>query len=97
MPSDRIEYVRTGLDPEAFDPAHLEGLGRRVRRSGEPLRIAFVGTLAPHKGPDLLLEAWDRLPADLRLRAELVLYGPSRYHAPSASSSPAGRRRSAPC
>ena len=78
VPPERIEYVRTGLDPQTFGAAGLE---RRARAPGAPLRVAFVGTLAPHKGPDLLLEAWGRLPAELRARARLELFGPSRHYA----------------
>lgn len=76
IPADRIDYVRTGLDAAAFNT----DLERRVRAPGDPLRVAFVGTLAPHKGPDLLLEAWDQLADDVRERAQLELFGPSRHN-----------------
>lgn len=69
----RIEHVRTGLDLSRF-PA-----GARSRRAGTgpQLRVGFLGTLAPHKGPHLLLEAWARLPSELRGRATLELHGPA--------------------
>ena len=45
---------------------------RRERRPGEALRLGFVGSLVPHKGAHLLLEALARLPADL---ARLQIFG----------------------
>ena len=77
VPAERITYVRTGLDPARFPPEAPE---RRRREPGAPLRVGFVGTLAPHKGPDLLLEAWSHLTDDARAGATLDLYGPSRHN-----------------
>lgn len=45
----------------------------RVPADDGPLRVIFVGTLHPSKGPDLLLRAWARLPAGA---ARLRLVGP---------------------
>lgn len=74
LPAERLETLAYGLELEAF-----RGL---VRTSGERLRIAFLGTLAPHKAPHLVLEAWARLPAELRARATLTLHGP-KHHFPA--------------
>jgi glycosyltransferase involved in cell wall biosynthesis len=71
---ERIAHVATGIDLERF--AGVE----RAARAGEgrgPLRVAFVGTLAPHKGPQVLLEAWSKLPRALRERGRLELFGPA--------------------
>lgn len=71
VPDDRIQLLPLGMDPLPF--AHLK------RRSTEgPLRLGFVGSLMPSKGPDLLLEAFSRLPAG---QATLSLFGGHQpYH-----------------
>jgi glycosyltransferase involved in cell wall biosynthesis len=55
---------------------------RSVRRSGDPVRFGFIGQIAPHKGTDLLIKAFSRLPKG---RASLDIYGPAeqdpRYYA----------------
>lgn len=45
-----------------------------VRSSGHAPVIGFIGQIAPHKGTDLLIEAFARLP---RKSAELRIYGPA--------------------
>jgi len=55
-PAERIDVV-----PQTVP--HLERLWRRLGRSrrrlgrGERLRVGFIGSLYPHKGPELLVEA----------------------------------------
>lgn len=47
-------------------------LPRSPRAEGQPLRLGYVGTLMPHKGPQVALEAWRGIdPA----RATLELWG----------------------
>jgi glycosyltransferase involved in cell wall biosynthesis len=55
--------------------------GVDIDRSPKPVRpeghrpvIGFIGQIAPHKGTDLLLKAFQRLPRD---SAELRIYGPA--------------------
>lgn len=72
IPPEQIQFLRTGIDFEPFAP-------RQRRREG-PLRVAFIGTLAPHKGAHILVEAWESLPADLRARGSLELIGPSQHN-----------------
>jgi glycosyltransferase involved in cell wall biosynthesis len=76
MPPQRIEYVPTGLDPRASGPV------QRARAAGSgpgPLRVAFIGTIAPHKGVHVLLDAWSRVPALSRARATLEIIGSTRH------------------
>ena len=73
IPEDRIEHAPYGLEQAPF-----EGFERAPSAQGK-LRIAFLGTLAPHKAPHLVLEAWARLPEALRARAEVVLHGPKTH------------------
>ncbi|MFI5051235.1 MAG: glycosyltransferase, partial [Gaiellales bacterium] len=59
-----------------------EPLRRVVRQRGPQLRIGYVGTLMVSKGPDVLLEAFRRLPAG---RAAVELFGaPADYHGDSS-------------
>ena len=67
----RIEWLPTGLELAKF-PAELR---RHAAGSQRPLRIGFLGTLAPHKAPHLLLRAWASLEPTLRARATLELRG----------------------
>jgi len=72
LPPDRVFTMATGVDRERFTAAP------RAPR-GDRLRVRFLGTLVPHKGAHVLLEAWERLPADDRARGELVLFGPDHH------------------
>ncbi len=72
LPADRVEHLPLGVDLAAFSPAQRVPRGARVR-------VAFVGTRTPLKGPHLLLEAWLALPPAVRERAELVLAGPDHH------------------
>ncbi len=47
---------------------------KTARTPENPVVFGFIGQLAPHKGTDLLIEAFNRLPAG---RAELHIYGPA--------------------
>ncbi len=73
LPAERLEVLAYGLELEPF-----RGLVR-VPRPESGLRVAFLGTLAPHKAPHLLLEALASLPAELRARATLALHGPKQH------------------
>ena len=61
-------YVSAGFDPRTIDVIHLgvptkafETAPRRPRRSGEPLRILFMGSLWEGKGPQTAIRALGRL------------------------------------
>jgi glycosyltransferase involved in cell wall biosynthesis len=68
----RIEHLRFGFDRARFSGTRPPSVDGRVR-------IGFLGTLVPLKGPHVLLEAWRRIPAAIRSRGRLVLRGPARY------------------
>lgn len=70
MAPEQIEHLPTGVDLEAFG-----GLPRVARQ--DTVRISFLGSMIPAKGPEVLLEAWGRLTSDQRSRANLDLYGPA--------------------
>lgn len=63
---------RTLVSPYGVDAGRLREAAAR-RRPSPALRVGFVGTLAPHKGPDLLVRAFRGLPEGLP--ATLGVYG----------------------
>ncbi len=70
----RVEHLPLGVDLALAAPRPARpALGERK------LRVAFIGTLTPNKGPHLLLEAWARLATARRASAELVLFGPAQH------------------
>jgi glycosyltransferase involved in cell wall biosynthesis len=71
IPPSRIEHLRFGMDLDAFR-AH-------PRTSSTVLRVAFLGSMIAAKGPHVLLEAWKRIPPELRARGSLVLRGPAHH------------------
>jgi glycosyltransferase involved in cell wall biosynthesis len=73
VPAERIEHLRFGVDLTAFS--------NTPRDRTDKVRVAFIGSLIPIKGPHLLLQAWSKLAAQVRQGAELAIYGPGR-HAP---------------
>ncbi|MCC7015271.1 MAG: glycosyltransferase family 4 protein [Planctomycetes bacterium] len=68
-----IEVVPTGLELERF---RTVARTRRAGHGANPLRVAFLGTLAPHKGAHVALAAWELLPSALRSLARLEVRGP---------------------
>lgn len=81
-----FEHVPNGIELDAF-----AGFERVPDPTGR-VRVAFLGTLAPHKAPHVLLEAWGRLEPSLRARAELTLYGGGE-HFPSYTRELAAQAR----
>jgi glycosyltransferase involved in cell wall biosynthesis len=71
LPADKIELVRFGIDRAAF--------ADQPRVRGDKIQVAFIGSLIPIKGPQLLLKAWAALDVESRRRAELTIYGPSEH------------------
>ena len=57
MRDDLISISRYGLDVSKLDVPRGD--------SGTRTRFGFIGTLGPHKGPDLLIRAFRQLPAEL--------------------------------
>jgi glycosyltransferase involved in cell wall biosynthesis len=72
VPEQQLLHMRTGIDLRPFAGFRRVPAGR--------LRIGFIGTLAPHKGPHVLLQAWNRLAPALRERAQLALWGPKAHN-----------------
>ena len=71
LPPERVEVLPTGVDLERF--------GRPRPPRGASLRITFLGTLVPHKGAHVLLEAWSAVSPELRSRGALTLFGPDHH------------------
>ncbi|MEI2829307.1 glycosyltransferase family 4 protein [Pseudomonas mosselii] len=70
-------YLANGVEV----PMHALWFGIDIDRSAKPERpaehlptIGFIGQIAPHKGTDLLVDAFQRLPAG---SAKLKIYGPA--------------------
>ena len=70
--ANRLRAISLGIES-------IPGSGhtRLPRASGAPLRILYVGVLAPHKGAHVLLEALNGLPHD---HVEVSLYGVEWSH-----------------
>src|SRR5262245_43680843 len=74
VPPDRIGLADYGFDHRLFS--------RSTRPASTPLRLGFLGTMMVSKAPDLLLEAFSRLPAG---SATVDLFGAySAYHGDDA-------------
>ncbi|HEX7291392.1 MAG TPA: glycosyltransferase, partial [Conexibacter sp.] len=68
-PAELVDVVRQGMP---HDTALWERLGRdrrpgRVAGEDGPLTVAFLGSAYPHKGPQLLVEAAQRVRAPIRV------------------------------
>lgn len=74
--ADRIFESSYGID-QAASPLHLSA--PRHSTAGRPVQIGFVGTLAPHKGCHVLIEAFKACIADKEVRAELKIYGSPKH------------------
>lgn len=64
---EKTEVSVYGIEAEGLSVA------RQMRRPSPTLRVGFVGTIAPHKGPDTLLRAFESLPPEADV--SLVMHG----------------------
>jgi len=64
---EKIQVSHYGIDT-----SHIAGVSSE-RRPSSMLRFGYVGTLAPHKGPDVLVRAFGMLPSETA--ATLSIYG----------------------
>lgn len=76
----REMLVKNGVRSDLTRPSPYGIDQSRIKRRGggahSPVRFAFVGTLSPHKAPDLPIRAARMLPAQLDF--SLDVYGPDR-------------------
>ncbi len=63
---------KIGISHYGIDTSNISKLPRN-RNLPPPLRVGFIGTLAPHKGCDILIRAFKSLPPGLG--ATLTIYG----------------------
>jgi glycosyltransferase involved in cell wall biosynthesis len=76
IPEHRIHRIGNGIDVDAYrpaTPAQRAILRRELGLPAGPL-VAYAGRLAPEKGPDLLVDAWPRVLAEVPA-ARLVVLG----------------------
>lgn len=63
---------RTTVSHYGVDVASIaDDVERRDERPSQALRVGFVGTVAPHKGPDLLVRAFRKLQGNLDATLEI--------------------------
>jgi alpha-1,3-rhamnosyl/mannosyltransferase len=76
---EKIAVIHSGI-PDAYfspDPALTDAV-RKKYRLGKPY-VLFVGTIEPRKNVDLLLDAFESLPASIREHYQLVIAGPAGW------------------
>ena len=79
-------YTDFGLDPSKMvvestgvDWEGAQSEPRVLRKAGEPVRFLFLGSLVPHKGAHILLNAWSNLPPKAISGATLRVLGPDQH------------------
>jgi glycosyltransferase involved in cell wall biosynthesis len=73
LPRERMVVLPHGLDvAELGDPP--------PHRPADRMRFGYLGALAPHKAPHLVVEAFGRMTDEARARAQLHLYGDDAAH-----------------
>ena len=69
FPAERIQCAEHGIHTDLLAPARKHHSEQPERKTGNPIKILFVGTLLPHKGAHLLINAVLQLPhAHVELR-----------------------------
>jgi glycosyltransferase involved in cell wall biosynthesis len=63
---------KIGISPYGVNTSHITRVPRNLRLP-PPLRVGYIGTMAPHKGCDTLIRAFRSLPR--QMEATLDIYG----------------------
>ncbi len=74
VPPERVTLIPNGVDPDEFSDSDSDSFRRRFGLPPAPL-VLFLGRLAPIKGPDLLLRAFQSIAAS-HPAVHLVFAGP---------------------
>jgi glycosyltransferase involved in cell wall biosynthesis len=77
-----VEVVYNGVDLERFNPRMDGQEARRTYSLGDKPIVAFVGRLAPYKGPQFLLETIPQVLKEIP-EAKFVFVGSARFDVPS--------------
>lgn len=77
LAANGIGVGKTYVSSYGIDTSHVQAI-RRDRTAPPPLRVGFVGTLAPHKGCDVLVRAFGALP---EMDATLSIHGDTGRYA----------------
>lgn len=78
LPMNRFRLIPNGVDLARFRPANADERAALRRRLGWPADVTVVlcvGFFSREKAPDVLLDAWLRLPDAVRRRTRLVFVG----------------------
>src|ERR1017187_8539903 len=86
---EKISVIHSGIAAPFFDPGAEAIDAVRARYSLKRPFVLFIGTIEPRKNIDLLLDAFEALPASLRQEFDLVVAGPMGW----ASAETAARVR----
>jgi alpha-1,3-rhamnosyl/mannosyltransferase len=87
---EKITVIHLGIAAPFFDPEVKAIDSVRARYGLNRPFVLYIGTIEPRKNIDLLLDAFEALPASLRQEFELVVAGPMGW----ASAQTAARVRS---
>lgn len=71
----KITVIYPGVSPAYFTASAAEGREVAARHGLEKPYVLFVGTVEPRKNLRTLVEAWNRLPGDLRAEFDLAVAG----------------------
>ena len=76
LPPEKIRVIHHGIADMYFRATAADAEAVRSRHGLRRPYVLFVGTIEPRKNVDLLLDAYQGLPASIREEFELVLAGP---------------------
>ncbi|MFP4177827.1 MAG: glycosyltransferase family 4 protein, partial [Acholeplasmataceae bacterium] len=72
---ENVVVFSRGVDPHRFDPAYRSEKLRKSWRAENKRVFLYVGRVSGEKDLDVLLEAWNSLPEDLRTESRMVVTG----------------------
>lgn len=76
LPSARVTVLENPLRPLRAKAEDLLSFQKsRESDQSRTIQFGYFGQITPYKGVDILVDAFNRLPEQIRLRAELEIYG----------------------